>query len=90
MAKILPRGDAARLEVVHEIPERGPQHVMREARKPGDVDAELQMLVQRKVAWQLSLHERERTFYSRTRGLDFLNRVRRLKLNPVDASTLFV
>src|SRR4249919_1770650 len=54
--EIVPGSDAARLEIIHEIPERRPQHVVGEAREPSDVDAQLQVLVERKVARQLALH----------------------------------
>src|SRR5207245_4580125 len=38
--EVLPRCDPPRLKIVHEIPQRGPQHMMREAREPRDIDAE--------------------------------------------------
>src|ERR1043165_6898230 len=74
--KVLPGRDSPRMEVIHEIPQRGPQHVVREAGKPGDVDAERHVLVQSQVAWQLSFHEREWSIGDRPRPFDFLDRMR--------------
>src|SRR6185503_7178224 len=41
--EILPGRDAALLEVLHEIPQRRPHHLVSEAGIPGDVDAERQV-----------------------------------------------
>src|SRR4051812_48731390 len=48
--EIFPRCDTALLEVPHEIVERGPCDVVREARVPRDVHAEREMLVETEIA----------------------------------------
>src|SRR5450631_1099276 len=39
LKEVFPGGSAARLKIVHEIPQRRPKDVMGKARKPGDVYA---------------------------------------------------
>src|SRR5262249_1008523 len=90
LLEVLPRRDAALLEVGHEIPQRRPQHMVGEAGEPGDVHAQLPVLVEREIARQLALHERERPFDRRTRLPDLVHRMRRLELHPVDAALLLV
>src|SRR5204863_6554247 len=58
--EVLPGLNAALLEIAHEVPQRGPDHVVREARIPGDVDAEREMLLEREITRQLTAHEGER------------------------------
>src|SRR6476660_7798053 len=72
--EIVPRRDSALLELLHEIVERSPCDVVREAWIPGDVHAEREMLIETEVAPELSLHERERAFHGRARAPDLVGR----------------
>src|SRR5262244_976688 len=56
--EILPGGDPPPLELLQEVPQRRPRHVMGEGRVPGDGNAEGQVLVEAEIARQLPLHER--------------------------------
>src|SRR5262245_54501216 len=58
--EVFPRLDAVRVEVMHEIPQRSPRDVVREARIPREVDAEREVLVESEIARELPFHERER------------------------------
>src|SRR5262245_31477111 len=74
--EVLPSCDAARLKVVHEIPQRGPQDVMGEAWKPRDVNAECHVLFEREIPWHLAFHKRECSINHYPGPLDFVDRVR--------------
>src|ERR1700722_4154365 len=88
--EVVPGGDAARLKIDHEIPQGGPQHVVREAWEPGDVDAQSKMLLESQIPGQLALHEGERPAHGFTRGIDLLHRVQGFQLHPVDAGLLLI
>src|SRR5215469_3213274 len=60
--------------------------MMRETRIPRDRDAECQMLVEIEIAAKFSFHERKRPRYRGAGGSDFVDRMRRFELYPVDAS----
>src|SRR5439155_1076481 len=83
---VLPSLNAALLEIAHEVPQRGPDHVVREARIPGDVDAEREMLLEREITRELAAHEGERTLDRGARAADLVLAVGRLELHPVDAA----
>src|SRR5688572_2751217 len=78
--EIIPRRDAALPELLHEIVERGPRDVVREARIPRDVHAELEMLVETEIASELPLHEGERPLDGGPREPDLVDRMRGLEL----------
>src|SRR5271156_6235981 len=88
--KGVPGLHATRLERGHEVPQRRPGDVVGEARIPGDGDAERQMLVEIEIAAELALHERKRPGYRGARRCDFVGRMGRLELHPVDAGLLAV
>src|SRR5215472_2488865 len=60
--------------------------MMRETRIPRDRDAECQMLVEIEIPTELSSHERKRPRRRGADGSDFVNRMGRFELYPVDAS----
>src|SRR5262249_30082666 len=60
LLELFPGGDAFRLKLLHKVPHRRPNHLMGKPRIPGNRRPERQMLVEPKIARQLSLHERER------------------------------
>src|SRR6476661_8754325 len=70
--EVLPGLNAALLEIAHEIPQRGPDHVVREARIPGDVDAEREMLLEGEITRQLAAHEGERSLDRGARAADLV------------------
>src|SRR6266446_762721 len=82
--ELLPRGDAVRLKLLHEIPQCRPNHLMGEARIPGDRHTEGEMLVEAEIARQPALHERERAGDDGAGAPDFVLRMRRFELHPVD------
>src|SRR5262249_30049956 len=88
--EIFPCTDTARLEIRHEVPQRRPQDLMREAWEPGNGHAKFQMLFEREVAWKLALHEGKWTRNLCARLFDLLDRVRRLQRHPVDACLVLV
>src|SRR5215468_1680909 len=88
--EIVPGGNAARLKIGHEIPKRSPKNMVCKAREPRDVDAELKMLLKRQMSRQFAFHEGKRPGHCFSRGLDFIYRVRRFELHPIDAGLLLV
>src|SRR6516162_7121329 len=82
--EFLPGSDAVRLKLLHEIPQRRPNHLMGEARIPSDRDAEGEMLVEAELARQAALHERKRALDDRPSAPDLVLRMRRFELHPVD------
>ena len=88
--EILPGRKAVFAEVRHEVGQRRPDHVMRETRQPGDGHAQRQVLVQRGIARQPSLHEGQRTGNGLPRLPDLLDRMRRFELHPIDAGLAVV
>src|SRR6516164_11386881 len=86
LGKGVPGLHAARLEGGHKIPQRRPGHMMRETRIPRDRDAERQMLVEIEIAAKFSFHERKRPRHGGAGGFNFVDRMGRFELYPVDAS----
>src|SRR5271167_529718 len=82
--EFLPCGDALRLKLLHEIPQRRPNHLMGEARIPGDRHAKGEMLVEPEIVRQPPLHERERAGDDGAGTPDLVLRMRRFELHPVD------
>src|SRR5215471_3879181 len=86
----VPRLHAAGPKRGHKIPQRGPGDVVGETGIPRDRDAERQMLVEIEIAVEPSFHERKGPRYRSTRRSDFVHRMGRLELHPVDPSLLAV
>src|SRR5439155_8689234 len=88
--EFVPGRNTTRLECAHEIGERGPDHMVGEARIPGDVYAEREVLLGREVARQLALHEREHALHGGARLPDLVGRMRRLELHPVGVRLVLI
>src|ERR687887_640248 len=58
--EILPGGEPPRLELLQEVPQGRPGHVVGEGRIPGDGNAQGEVLLGAEIAGQLALHERQR------------------------------
>ena len=86
--KGLPRGQAARLKGLHEVPQRCVHDFMRERGIPGDVHAEGLVLVEAQIPGELAPHEREGASDAGARLLNFLHRMRGFELHPIDARDL--
>src|SRR5271166_129752 len=88
--KGVPGLHAAGLEGGHEVPQRRPGDVVGETGIPGDGDPERQVLVEIEVAAELTFHEGKRPRYCGACRSDFVYRMGRFELHPVDASLLAI
>src|ERR1700730_11516757 len=88
--EFLPCSDTLRLELLHEVPQCRPDHLMGEARIPGDRYTKGEMLVEAEIARQPPLHERKRTSDNGAGAAALVLRMGRFELDPVDPGLALV